>query len=273
MTIHITALYTYPIKSCGRIQHERIAVAERGLLHDRRWMVVGADDSAFLTQRELPRMALVQPAFTDSALTLSAPGMSALDVPLAMPADAPTMPVVVWRDTAIAHDEGSAAAEWLSAFLAHPVRLVRMADAHYRRVDPVYSPESAQVGFADGYPILLVSESSLDELNIRLQLRGKAPIPMARFRPNIVISGAPAFAEDHWSAFAINGIDFEGVKLCARCVVTTVDQETGEAPDPKEPTATLATFRNHERGVLFGQNVVHRGQGVIAVGDAVQISA
>lgn len=272
MTVHITALYTYPIKSCGRLQHDQIAVAERGLLHDRRWLIVGADDSEFLTQRELPRMALIQPAFTDAALTLSAPGMTPLSLPLAIPTDAPTMPVAIWRDTAIAHDEGKDAADWLSTFLAHPVRLVRMADAHYRRVDPAYSPESAQVGFADGYPILLANESSLDELNIRLQLRSKSPVPMTRFRPNIVVTGAPAFAEDHWSSFAINGIDFEGVKLCARCVVTTVDQETGASPDVKEPTATLATFRNHERGVLFGQNVVQRGQGVIAVGDAVQIS-
>jgi hypothetical protein len=269
--IHITGLYTYPIKSCGRLEHERIALEARGLWFDRRWMIVD-ENGEFLTQRELPPLAIIQPSLSDDALTIMLPDGESVTLPLAIPADAPTHPVVVWRDTCIAHDEGAFVAAFLSEFLDHPVRLVRIADAFYRRVDPSYSPESAQTGFADGFPLLLASESSLDELNVRIQMRGKQPVPMTRFRPNLVIGGSAPFVEDHWHQFQVGGIAFDVVKPCARCATTTVDQATGKIPDPQEPLGTLATFRRADGGkVMFAQNVVHRGTGELAVGDMVEI--
>jgi uncharacterized protein YcbX len=274
MTLHITHLYTYPIKGCAPLEHDSIALTARGLYADRGWMLVSAADGEqgqFLTQREIPRLSVIQPSFAADALQIAAPDHGTITLPLTIPPDAPTRPVTIWKDTAIAHDEGDAAAAWLSDFLAYPVRLVRMADAHYRRVDPRYAPETAQTGFADGYPILLTNESSLDDLNVRMQMRGKMPVPMSRFRPNIVVQGASPFAEDRWAAFRINDLPFEGVKLCARCAVTTVDQAAGVIPDVQEPTATLATFRKRERGVMFGQNVVHRGVGQLHVGAHVEI--
>lgn len=274
MTIHVTGLYTYPIKSCGRLEHQRIALGERGFVNDRRWMVVSAAEGEygeFLTQRELPQLAIVQPFLTDDALQIAAPERGTVSVPLEIPSDTPVVRVPIWKDTAEAHDEGDEVAQFLSNFLNYPVRLVRMTDAHYRRVDPQYSAQTAQVGFADGYPILLTNESSLDELNVRIQLRGKTPVPMNRFRPNIVIKGVTPFDEDTWAAFEINGILFEGVKLCARCAIPTIDQAQGVVPDVQEPSATLATFRKRDRGVMFGQNVVHRGLGEVAVGDVVEL--
>jgi len=274
MTLHITALYTYPIKACARLEHDHIALSARGLQDDRRWMIVSDqpdEQGKFLTQRELPRLAVIQPSLDAEALHIAAPEQGAITIPLALSPDAPTRSVVVWRDTVAANDEGDAAAAWLSDFLAYRVRLVRMADAHYRRVDEKYVPETAQTSFTDGYPIMLTNEASLDDLNVRIQMRGKTPIPMNRFRPNIVIQGAPPFAEDRWAAFSINGITFEGVKLCVRCAVLTVDQVAGVVPDVQEPSATLATFRKRERGVVFGQNVVHRALGALSVGDALDV--
>ncbi|MDZ4769312.1 MAG: MOSC domain-containing protein [Chloroflexota bacterium] len=274
MPVRITALYSYPIKACGRLEHQSAALEAYGLAHDRHWMFVSDSDETrgrFLTQRELPPLAVIQPSFVADDLHIEAPGHGSISVPLMIAADTPTRSVVIWRDTADAHDEGDRAAAWASAYLGTPVRLVRMAQAHYRRVDPTYSQQTAQVGFADAYPILVTNESSLDDLNDRLLERDKDALPMTRFRPNVVIADADAWAEDAWSQFEIAGIRFEGVKLCARCAVTTVDQETGTRPDVTEPTATLATFRKRERGVMFGQNVVHRGTGMLSVGDAVRV--
>jgi uncharacterized protein YcbX len=269
MAIRVTGLYTYPIKSCARLSHERIALDERGPVYDRYWMVVDPSGK-FQTQRELPRLALVQPAFADEALTVSAPGMDDLCVPLAMP-DAPPQSVVVWRDTVQAIDEGDEAARWLSDFIGAPLRLVRMAEGYRREVDPTYAKSPAIVGFADGYPLLLASDESLNDLNVRLEKRGKTPLPMSRFRPNVVIQGAGAWAEDDWTRIRIGGLPLDVVKPCARCVTTTVDQATGTIPDHEEPLATLATFRKAPRGVMFGQNVIHLEQGALCVGDSVEI--
>jgi uncharacterized protein len=155
MAIRVTGLYTYPIKSCGRLSHERITLDERGPVYDRHWMVIDPS-GRFQTQRELPRLALVQPSFVDEALKVSAPGMGNLRVPLAMP-NAPAQAVVIWRDTVQAIDEGDEAAGWLSDYLGTPLRLVRMAEGYRRDVDPTYAQSPAIVSFADGYPLLLTS--------------------------------------------------------------------------------------------------------------------
>lgn len=273
MPLRVTALYTYPVKSCARLVHDTIALEARGPVYDRRWMVVSAapgEEGRFLTQRELPNLALAQPALSADALCLTAPGLPEIRVPLERDNGA-TKRVVVWRDTCDAVDEGDEAAGWFSELIGYPARLVRMADGYVRRVDPRYSPEFAQVGFADAYPLLIIQQASLDDLNQRLAARGKAPVPMSRFRPSIVIDGGAPFAEDNWRRIEIAGLPLDIVKPCARCVTTTVDQAAGRIPDHEEPLATLATFRKSERGVLFGQNAVHRALGCLRVGDGVRV--
>jgi hypothetical protein len=166
----------------------------------------------------------------------------------------------------VAIDEGPSVAEWLTAFLAVRCRLVRFPDDAKRRVDPEYAGPNDEVGFADGFSFLLTSCASLDDLNQRLA----APLPMNRFRPNIVVSGGEAFEEDRWKRIRIDGITFAVVKPCARCVTTTVDQQTGEAS--REPLRTLATFRNVAgRGVMFGQNLIHGQSGTLHVGAEVAV--
>jgi hypothetical protein len=269
MAIRVTGLYTYPIKSCGRLSHERLLLDERGPVYDRHWMVVD-EAGRFQTQRELPRLALVQPTFAGDTLVVSAPGVGELRLPLAAPQH-PAREVVVWRDTVSAVDEGDDAAAWLYSFLGASVRLVRMADGFRRGVDPTYAQSPAIVSFADGYPLLLAADESVNDLNARLEKRGKAPLPMSRFRPNVVIQGAGAWAEDDWTRITVGGLPFDVVKPCARCATTTVDQATGTIPDHEEPLATLATFRKAARGVMFGQNIIHREQGALCLGDPVAI--
>src|SRR5690606_17619486 len=165
MPLTVTALYTYPVKSCARLAHEQITLDARGPLYDRRWMVISdapGEEGRFLTQRELSRLAVVQPAFTGDALSLTAPGMPEIRIPLEE-RSGPTRRVVIWRDTCKGADEGDEAARWLSDYLDYPARLVRMPDDYVRRVDSRYSPQFAQVGFADGYPLLLAQEASLKE--------------------------------------------------------------------------------------------------------------
>lgn len=273
-SVRITALYTYPIKSCAGISHTTVQLEARGPLHDRRWMVVeddGSDPAMFLTQRELPRLALVQPSLVGDQLVINAPGMPETAVPLAQSAGR-RMNVQVWEDACQAIDAGDELAAWFSAYLGVQTRLVRMDDDFVRPVDLRYSREPALVGFTDGYPLLVISESSLEELNRRMEARGKASLPMNRFRPNVVVAGCAPFAEDTWHRIVIGDMPLDVVKPCARCVTTTVDQSRGLVPDKAEPLATLATFRRNEKGgVLFGQNVIHRANGRLAVGDAVNV--
>ena len=176
--MHVSALYTYPIKSCGGLTHNTISFDTCGPLWDRRWVVTDSD-GMFYTQRELPPMALIQPAFADDALILTAPGMTAIRVPLEAERSTPRA-VRVWRDTCDAWDEGEALAQWFSDYLKVDTRLTRMTDDYYRAVNKDYAPQPAQVGFADGYPALIVSESSLEDLNQRLIERGVDAMPMRR---------------------------------------------------------------------------------------------
>jgi MOSC domain-containing protein len=262
--LRVDGLYRYLVKSCGGTSLGTATVGPRGIVGDRQWMVVD-ETGEFLTQREHHRMALVRPRLRDDGLLeLSAPGMPPLTVTPAVRGD--RVDVSIWSDRCGAIDEGPSAAEWLSAFLEVRCRLVRFPDDATRRVDPAYASPNDQVGFADGFSFLLASCASLDDLNRRLA----APLPMNRFRPNIVVSGGAAFAEDQWKRIRIDGITFAVVKPCARCVTTTVDQQTGEAA--REPLRTLATFRNVPgRGVMFGQNLIHDQSGVLQVGAEVTV--
>lgn len=271
MTVQVSALYTYPVKSCGGIAHDRIDLVARGLRDDRRWMVTDPAGK-FITMREAHRMALIQPTLTDDELILTAPDLPPLHIPLAGE-HGQRREVVVWRSTCVGVDEGEAAADWFSRAMGVPARLVKMADDHQRLTAADYTDTPGEVAFADGYPILFISEASLADLNDRLAARGKSPVPMARFRPNVVLAGSDAYAEDSWSQVEIGGVTFEVVKPCARCVMTTVDPATATQPDPAEPLATLATYRRTEKGAMFGQNVIHRGLGALAVGDTVRVVA
>ena len=263
--ISVSGLFLHPVKSCAGVAVEQGLVGATGFDLDRRWMVVG-EDGRFVTQREHSRLALVRVKVGGDRLRLEAPGLSVLEVPFERE-PGPTVRVAVWKDETAALDEGRAAAEWFSSHLGSSARLVRLADDDAR---PLGTP-SAQPGdrlyFADAYPFLLLSEASLDGLNRRLPL----PLPMDRFRPNIVVTGCGPHAEDGWRHVRIGEVDFRFAKPCARCVITTTNQETGERG--REPLHTLATYRMQDGEVLFGQNLVHGGRGTVRVGDPVVVLA
>lgn len=271
----VRSLHVYPIKGCRGIDLERAEVAVTGLVTggagDREWMVVD-EDGRFLTQREHPRLALVVATAGGNGLRLSAAGMPELDI--RRDSGAPSREVVVWRSTVLGSDCGDAAAAWMSRWLAHPVRLVRFDRARPRDCNPEYAGDSgAHTMFADGYPVLVANAASLDELNARLAARGHAPLPMNRFRPNVVIEGLPAFDEDHVDTIAIGDVVLRLVKPCIRCQVTTTDQATAQVGI--EPLPTLGEFRMNVKldGVAFGVNaIVAEGEGSsIATGDAAAI--
>ncbi|MEO6061415.1 MAG: MOSC N-terminal beta barrel domain-containing protein [Thermoflexales bacterium] len=267
--MNISSLHHYPVKSMRGIALSEAAFDARGIVHDREFLVVDASD-VFITQRGHARMALFAAEVAGATLILRGPGRAPLSIPVVH--DGPGRPVQIWRDTVMAVDQGDAAAAWLSAGLEMPVRLVRMADDFARTLDPAYAKNlNDQTGFADGYPALVVCEASLDGLNERLIARGSEPLPMNRFRPNIVVGGAVPFAEDGWKRIRVGGMTFDLVKPCARCEITTTDQDTAEKG--LEPLATLATFRKVNGKVMFGMNAIHAGPGVVWVGDIVEVVA
>lgn len=271
---HVTALYTYPLKSCGRLQHNEIALGDRGLVYDRHWMWVSDtpdERGLYLTQRDFPRMALIQPRLEAETLIISTPDTEAIRLPIAQERRA-TRTVLIWNDECQAVDMGDEAAAWGSAMLDYPARLVAMADGFARPVSTKFTDRPSQTGFADGYPLLILSEASVADLNARLTAGGKRAIEISRFRPNVVVGDCDAYAEDGWRDVTIGDVPFEICKPCARCAITTVDQSVGAVPEPREPLATLATYRRGASGgVLFGQNMIHRGGGALKVGDAVTI--
>ncbi len=261
--IHVSGLYVYPVKSCGGIQVDAALVTATGFQWDRRWMVVG-EDGRFLSQREHPRLALVRVRLAGDRLLLSAPHLSDLHVPLQRDGESPVR-VTVWRDECDAVDEGAAAAAWFSDHLGAGVRLVRLAGDDARPLGSTAAQPGDRVSFADAYPFLLLSEGSLQQLNNRLNL----PVPMDRFRPNIVVDGCRPHAEDDWGTVRVGEVDFAVAKSCVRCVITTNNQQTGERG--REPLQTLATYRLQDGQILFGQNLVHRGAGTVRVGDHIVI--
>ena len=250
MIATIAALFVYPVKSCRGIALSAAMVTERGLAHDREWMIVDAQ-GRFLTQREMPRLALITPALTSTALELAAPGAAKFSLPLDG-GGAPCV-VTVWRDTLTAIDQGDDAAAWLSSWLGSDVRLVRFDSAARRYCDRIYTGESrAHTAFADGYPLLVLSEASLADLNDRLA----TPLPIDRFRPNLVLSGTEAHEEDHIERLDIGSVTLALVKSCTRCEITTTDQTSAHVG--VEPLRTLAQFRMNPAlgGVAFGVNAI-----------------
>jgi len=263
----VAGLYTYPVKACAGIARRDVRVLATGLEYDREWMVVGAD-GAFLTQRERPRLGLVVPALDTQALRLTAPDIEPLAIPLSF--DGPRRTVRVWEDDLPGVDQGTTAADWFSSVLGIDVRLVRFAPDARRPCNTRYARDSgAHTRFADGFPVLVVGEASLADLNRRLRL----PVPMNRFRPNLVLTGTEPFDEDHIEALTIGEVVLHLVKPCTRCQVTTVDQDTGRSTG-NEPLVTLSRFRSHPElgGVTFGVNaIVVAGAGTrIRTGDAIE---
>jgi len=259
----VCGLFIYPVKSCERVAVDEAMVGATGFELDRRWMAVG-DDGRFFSQREHPRLALVRVRVGEGRLVLEAPKLAPLEIAL-QAGTRPAGRVQVWDDECAAFDEGREAASWFSEHLGCSARLVRMAGDDARPLGSSSAQPGDRVSFADGFPFLLLSTASLEGLNRRLSL----PVPMDRFRPNIVVEDCEAHAEDGWSRLRIGEVVFRIVKPCARCVITTVDQETGERG--REPLRTLSTYRSFDGQVLFGQNLVHEGRGVVRVGDAVEV--
>jgi uncharacterized protein len=263
--MQITGTYIHPIKSCASLKRDALDIEPRGPHGDRRYMVVDAD-GRFITGRKLPRMVLVRAEPREHGIVLSAPGMPMLPVD-EPPPSASRMEVAVWGDSVAALAAGVRADDWLSTFLGTPVRLVYMDEAASRSVDPDHARPGDEVSFADGFPLLLIGQASLDHLNERLS----TPMPITRFRPNLVLGGAAAHAEDRWCRIRIGGIEFDVIKPCTRCVFTTVDPATGAFDASGEPLATLKTYRRGERGITFGVNLIARGNGPLRVGDPVVV--
>jgi uncharacterized protein YcbX len=264
----VAALHVYPVKSCAGVALARAPLEATGLAHDRQWMVV-RPGGRFVTQRELPRLALIGVALEADALVLAAPGRPALRHPLATPAQ--PRAVVLWRDACTGLDQGEEVARWLSEFIGEPLRLVAFDAAQRRVVDPHYTGSTDFVTqFADGYPLLVIGAASLEDLNARLPVR----LPINRFRPNLVLGGVPAYAEDRIHELHAPGIRLRLVKPCTRCSITATDQARGVV-DGDEPLHTLHGYRWDRtlHGIAFGQNaVVVAGAGrELVVGQALAI--
>jgi uncharacterized protein YcbX len=281
MPITISALNVYPVKGLKGIPLTEARCTDRGIEHDRRWMLVDREGQ-FLTQRDHPRMATVWTEIQDGALSLSAPDVGEVVVPL-RPEGGSKLRVQVWRSTCDAITVSRQADEMLSGYLGLDCALVFMPDDSTRYSNPEFGGEGHRVGFADGYAYLLTNEASLADLNAKLLAKDHPALPMNRFRPNIVVTGGAAYAEDHWGdlRFAplgpldsrLHGNDptiLRTAKPCGRCQVTTTDQTTGDVRGP-EPLATLATYRDSELGVRFGMNLVTVREGTIRIGDTVQL--
>lgn len=261
--LQVSGLFVYPVKSFQRIALAEAFVERRGLRGDRRWMAVDSN-GVFMTQRKTPQMATVQVGLSEGAISLTGPDMSLLTV--AAPNDGPKKTVKVWSSTVEARDAGDEAATWISAALGTQCRLVWMPDEALRQTDQDFSQPGDHVSFADGYPLLLTTEASLADLNRRLA----DSIPMERFRPNVVLDGELAWDEDSWACVRIGEVEFRNAKPCGRCIVTTIDQDTGERRGT-EPLTTLATFRHDGKHVNFGINLIPDREGWIRVGDEVEV--
>lgn len=263
--LSISHLYVYPIKSLGGIELSSARLTDRGIEHDRRWMLVD-ENNRFLTQREFSKMTLLRTAIHANELTIYEKGNEVDKISVNLyPTGNGTVNVQVWDDVCEALVMSNEINEWFSQKLNMICKLVYMPDASIRKVDTEYAFNNELTGFSDAFPVLMIGQASLDDLNSRLE----KPVPMNRFRPNIVFTDGTAFEEDTMKEFHINGITFYAVKPCARCVVTTTDQETGITS--KEPLKTLSGYRTGNNKVYFGQNILYKNEGTIKVGDELKV--
>jgi len=263
-TLFIQEIYLYPIKSLGGISVSQALVEERGFRYDRRWMLVDKKGD-FVTQRQHPQLALLQVALSETQLEVFSkrdPSQRvAFDLDLVSDQE---LQVSIWGDQVLARVVSAELSLWFSGFLQMELDLVVMPESSHRKMDPRYAVQEESVSFADGMPYVMIGQASLDDLNGRLS----DPVGMDRFRPNLVFSGGEAYAEDQFKQLQIGEVEFQVVKPCARCVMITVNQQTGEKG--KEPLATLATYRTVNNKVYFGQNAVALAPGMVRVGDFIQ---
>lgn len=267
----ISQLWIYPIKSIKGISIDKAQLEKRGFQYDRRWMLVDSKNR-FISQRLCPKMALIEPEIMDFGISVRAPDMPVLIIPHS---DSQVemydeIEVTCWDDQVTVQHVNTAIDNWFSEFLGVDCQLVYMPDSCERPVDPDYAKNEDIASFSDGFPNLIISEASLDDLNRRVDMQ----LTINRFRPNIVITGCEPFAEDMLGHFKVNQIDFFAVKPCSRCVITTVNPETG-AKEGREPLETLSKFRKKGRKVFFGQNLLHKlnytTDNRISVGDKLEI--
>lgn len=253
--ILLSEIWIYPVKSFGGISLHHSEVLIKGLRHDRRWMLIDYQNN-FLTQREFPQMALFKMRYEENSFTVSYKG----DL-ITLDPDAPTLSTgiraKIWNDEVEVVEVSEFHSQWISERMGMQCKLVSFPEKNTRPVRPGFNVNKEDVSLADGFPYMIIGQASLEELNSRMS----AGLPMNRFRPNFVFTGTPAFQEDSWKHIRIGNVDFAVMKPCERCVLTTVDQITGEKG--KEPLATLSTFRNFDHKVLFGQNMVALNEGTI----------
>jgi uncharacterized protein len=263
MPLQLSDIYIYPVKSLSGIRVNSWPVDSNGLHLDRHWMLID-EDNRFLSQRRLPQMALIRTVLTESNLIICAPGMTDLLIGLDE-WSGETVSSSIWNDQCLAHAVSMQADRWFSQFLNCKCRLVYHPYDEIRSVDPNYATANDQTAFSDGFPFLIISENSLHNLNQQLP----RPVHMLRFRPNLVVSGCAAYAEDTWREISINSIRFRLPKPCSRCSVPTIDPLTAAAS--KEPLATLNLFRKWQGKIYFGQNALHNSSGQINIGAEIAI--
>ena len=260
----LSEIWIYPVKSLGGIRLTEADVEERGLKYDRRWMIVD-QDGLLVTQRQVNKMALIDVAIVENGLLISVRNDSEDEIFVPFePITNQELLVKVWDDEVKALTVSNEADQWLSKQLEKEVRLVVMPLSTERKADPKYAKNDENVSFADGFPFLIISQASLDHLNSKLA----EPIEMKRFRPNFVVTDTEPHEEDNWNNIQIGNIQFEIVKPCARCILTTIDPETSQKGP--EPLKTLATYRKINNKILFGQNVVAKDYGTLREGDALK---
>lgn len=269
MKITVKELYIHPVKGLKRIPLQSMKIDSIGPVDDRRWMIIDSENK-FVSQRTHPPLSLIHVALDQNKLCLQIPDQPEVTIPLT-PSISPEIQATIWKDICGVVEVSTEASRALGQFLGLECKLVKMAENKGRFIDQKYTlPQETkirEVSFADGFPFLITTQESLDDLNNRLE----SPVKIHRFRPNIVVQGTSALAEDHWKTVRIGEIVFDLVKPCTRCTVTTVDQDTGEKG--KEPLKTLAKYRNTEKGIVFGQNAIHRSKGTIHIGDELVVLA
>lgn len=264
MKLSIHSLHVYPIKSCRGIELQSAELVETGIKYDRHWMLVD-ENGDFLSQRQYPLMAGISCEFSGSNLLLNAKKQDPLEIPMQQ-SPAGFKQVNIWNDSCNAALVSQQASNWFSALIGVSCELVYLPETEKRQVDLRYAAPNQIVGFADGFPLLVVSLASIDLLNQKLEQK----VTIDRFRPNIVIEGCPAHAEDEWSRIVIGDIEIQLVKACSRCVIPSIDQRSSE----KHPTIlkTLASYRRTDNKILFGQNGLHSGNGRIHKGQEIQLA-
>jgi uncharacterized protein YcbX len=263
--LQVSQLFIYPIKSLGGISVANALITDRGFQYDRRWMLVD-ENNQFLTQRELADMALLQVELTEEGLKVYHKKNINYQITIPfIPETDETANVEIWGEICETQFVNKTVDEWFSQMLSTKCRLVFMPNWTKRNIDNKYAFNKEITSLSDGFPFLIIGQSSLNELNTKLS----EPLPINRFRPNIVFTGGEPFEEDIMEHFIINHINFYGVKLCARCVITTINQDN--AAKAKEPLKTLASFRMKNNKIYFGQNLLHNGEGRISLGDTIEV--